>query len=126
MIAPENKVEEIRSSQGRSYVKGDQDYVSSAPNAADPSVKQNGLADKAGREEVPEEELRQRVNQVNTQIANTNVTLKIRVDQETGKNLVTVVDRETGEVIREIPPEETVRLEARIEKMLGIFVDSTM
>ena len=126
MIAPENKVEEIRSSQGRSYVKVDQDYVSSALNAADPSVKQNGLADKAGREEVPEEELRQRVNQVNAQIANTNVTLKIRVDQETGKNLVTVVDRETGEVIREIPPEETVRLEARIEKMIGIFVDSTM
>jgi len=57
------------------------------------------------------------------ELATVNVKLNIRVDPETGTRVVKVIDRDTGDVLREIPPEELVRLEANIERMIGIFFD---
>ena len=124
MITPENTVEEVRLGQGRSYVQAGKETVSLAHKKVNPAVKGAELSED-NNVKPAEKDLIQNVNQFNTEMGNANVALKIQVDQETGKNLITVVDRETGEVIREIPPEETVKLEARIEKMIGIFVDST-
>jgi len=36
---------------------------------------------------------------------------------------VTVTDKETGEVIREIPPEEIQRLSVKLGELAGMFVD---
>lgn len=49
--------------------------------------------------------------------------LAFSIDSSTGKTVVTVVDTGTGEVIRQIPPEETLRLAARIREMLGVLLD---
>ncbi len=39
---------------------------------------------------------------------------------------VTVTDKETGEVIREIPPEELQRLSGKMEEMVGMVFDGTV
>ena len=125
MATPENMVEEIRTSQVRSFVPADRERPSSAAKRS-VSIKEAQPGQSSIENQVPEEDLLELVEQINSEIGSTNVTLKIQVDHETGENMVQVVDRETGEVIRQIPPEETVKLEARIEKMMGIFVDSTL
>lgn len=45
--------------------------------------------------------------------------LEIRIHEETGKVLVKVISHETGEVIREIPPEEMIELAKKMEEMTG-------
>lgn len=52
-----------------------------------------------------------------------NVKLQISFDVDTGQRIVRVINRDSGEVVREIPPEVLVRLEASIEQMIGIFFD---
>ena len=45
------------------------------------------------------------------------------VDQESGKSFIQVVDRDSGEILRQIPPEEARRLSAALKEMVGNMVD---
>ena len=46
-----------------------------------------------------------------------------RVDEELGKVLIKLYDRETGETIREVPPEEIVKLGQRMKRLSGMLLD---
>jgi flagellar protein FlaG len=52
-----------------------------------------------------------------------NRRLDFRVDEETNRVVVKVVDTTTDKVIKEIPPEQLLQLAARIQEMIGILVD---
>jgi flagellar protein FlaG len=43
--------------------------------------------------------------------------------QAGGKDVIRVVDRETGETIRQFPPEELLQFMRNLTKMLGTFMD---
>lgn len=60
-------------------------------------------------------ELERAVQEVNAALQSFAVGLHFEVDSETDKLVVKVVDRDSGEIIRQIPSEETLR----IAKMLG-------
>ena len=122
MITPAETLEEIRLSQPRVLVPAERDKTVSSNKSDQDSPKRPASPSESNKTE----ELIERVSQFNTELANSDVTLKIQVDRETGKNLIKVIDRKTGEVLREIPPEEVVRLEARIEKMIGLFFDRSV
>ena len=44
-------------------------------------------------------------------------------DQAGGKNVIKVIDRDTGETIRQFPPEELLQFMRNLTKMLGTFMD---
>ena len=48
-------------------------------------------------------------------------SLNFRVDQGSGRMVVTVTDGETGEVIRQVPGEEALKMAQRIEDMTGLL-----
>ena len=52
-----------------------------------------------------------------------NIGLKFSVHEQTGRVKVTVLDKETGEMIREIPPQQILNLMAKIDEMMGILFD---
>jgi len=52
-----------------------------------------------------------------------NRRLKFSVNRELNKVIVKVIDGSTDEVIREIPPEEIQRLQARIRNAIGLLFD---
>jgi len=49
--------------------------------------------------------------------------LGFTVHEGTGQLLAQLVDRKTGEVIRESPPREFLDLAARMKEMVGLFLD---
>ncbi|MBO8142018.1 MAG: flagellar protein FlaG [Firmicutes bacterium] len=49
--------------------------------------------------------------------------LRFLVHEETERVYVRVIDRESGEVIREIPPEKLLDLIGRIQEMIGLLID---
>jgi flagellar protein FlaG len=53
-------------------------------------------------------EVQQAVSRINDHIQALRRDLKFRVDQETNQVVVTVVDAQSGEVIRQIPSEEVI------------------
>lgn len=70
------------------------------------------------------------VELANTAMKITTYQLQFRIHEESGKIQVKVVDSESGEVIREIPPEQMLEIAAGIkemlekfDKMVGVLVD---
>ncbi|MBA3036695.1 MAG: flagellar protein FlaG [Desulfobacterium sp.] len=52
-----------------------------------------------------------------------NIDLSFSVHKASGKIVVSVVDENTGEVIREIPSSEALDLSAKIEETIGLILD---
>jgi flagellar protein FlaG len=50
-------------------------------------------------------------------------TLEMSVHEKTHQILVKVLNKETGELIREIPPEKTLDLVAKMMEIAGIIID---
>ena len=49
--------------------------------------------------------------------------LSFVVDNDTGSTVINIVDSENGEVIRQIPPEELLRLREKMGEIQGLLLD---
>jgi flagellar protein FlaG len=61
--------------------------------------------------------------QIDSFLRSINKSLQFRVDQATGEMIVTIRDDETGEVIRQVPGEDALRIAQRIEDTLSAMLD---
>jgi len=52
-----------------------------------------------------------------------NVGLRFQVHEDTGKFVIRVIDEQTNEVVREVPPENLLDLAAKMEEMMGMLYD---
>lgn len=52
----------------------------------------------------------------------TSIGLRFEIDDATHKVITKVVDKDTGEVIRQLPSEEVLRFARAIDKLQGMFV----
>ena len=52
-----------------------------------------------------------------------NTSIQFQVHDKTNQLVIKVADRDTGEVIREIPPEKSLDFLAKVQEMLGLIVD---
>ena len=73
-----------------------------------------------------EDEVRESVKDVNEIVDKVKEGLSFQIHEDTEKMMVKVVDLNTDEVIKELPPEEMLDLQARIHEMVGILIDETV
>jgi flagellar protein FlaG len=59
------------------------------------------------------------INTLVNQVASTKISFD--VDDDTGRAIVRVLNKETGEVIRQVPPEELLTLVARMQQLSGLI-----
>lgn len=64
----------------------------------------------------------QAATRVNEVLSLADPQLRIRVDNETERVVVKVVEQESGEVIRQIPPEELLELEKYLSSPKGLLL----
>lgn len=97
---------------------------SKADNNIDANVKQSRTNDsiKAAKK-VDEKELKHAVDRANNVLFKNNTHLQFRIHDVTKDVMVKIVDDETGDVIKEIPPEKMLDLVAKIWEIAGIIVD---
>lgn len=62
------------------------------------------------------------VERVSKFVAQTGAEISFSVDEESGLNVVKVIDKASKEVIRQIPSEEMVAIAAALDKLQGLFV----
>jgi len=72
-----------------------------------------------------EEALSERIRELNQQMQNRATQVQFTIDDDTENVVVRVLNKETGEVIREIPPEEILNLKKAIEDMRGLVFSGT-
>jgi len=52
-----------------------------------------------------------------------STSIQFSIHEKTHQIMVKVMDKESGEVIREIPPEKSLDFLAKVQEMMGLFVD---
>lgn len=71
------------------------------------------------------ESLESAVSNINDYVQNLQRSLQFTVDEATGKDIVTVLDKETEEVIRQFPSEEVLEIARRLseekDKAISLF-----
>jgi len=70
-----------------------------------------------------EKEVRKSVKDVNEIVDHVKEGLSFQIHEDTEELMVQVIDVNTEEVIKELPPEEMLDLKARIHEMVGILID---
>ncbi|PLC06475.1 hypothetical protein CY658_05435 [Variovorax sp. RO1] len=77
---------------------------------------------KAEVEEATPVQIEMAVKSVNASLESRSISLQFEVDRDTDKLIVKVVDRSNGEVIRQIPTEEVVRIAKVMDQQAGLLV----
>lgn len=73
-------------------------------------------------EAVRSEQVRQRIRAYLTE---NNRSLNFRVDENSGRTIITVFNEETGEVVREIPPEQVIEIAKVLGETTAVFFRAT-
>jgi flagellar protein FlaG len=68
--------------------------------------------------------VREAVDRINAFLKSAQRDLNIEIDKDTGIVVVKVVDRESGEVIRQIPPEEALAIAKNLDTAQGVLFRS--
>ncbi|WP_338827788.1 flagellar protein FlaG [Neomoorella thermoacetica] len=69
-------------------------------------------------------DLHQAVEQLNKAADTFNVEIRFKVDNENNELYVYVIDTSKGEIIRRIPPENVLDVASRMERMVGLILDT--
>lgn len=69
-------------------------------------------------------QVREAVSKLNDYVQNIRRTLSFSIEESTGRTVIKVYDSETDELIRQIPPEETLRLAEVIDdQSASLFIE---
>lgn len=82
--------------------------------------------EKKEREKLSSEEAQQIVNGLNEFLKPKYTTLKFKLHEESDRYYVEVIDRDTKEVIREIPEKDLLDMYAKMTELLGLFIDEKL
>lgn len=87
--------------------------ISRAETAENENLKEPGTPSK--------EQLKQAVDKINKSMNNSVV--EFGVHEATHRITIKIIDKESKEVIRELPPEQTLDMIAKVWEMAGILID---
>ncbi|MCP5415713.1 MAG: flagellar protein FlaG [Chromatiaceae bacterium] len=74
------------------------------------------------QDQLEEQELTQVMNRLNELVQNVRRELNFRVDDDSGHTVIEVIDSETEEVLRQIPPEDVLTLLEHLQNFGNGFV----
>lgn len=85
----------------------------------------NGAADQGKDSEKNANRVKDAVNQANNRLKQKHASTRCEFSyhEPTGRISIKVMDKETDEVIREIPPEETLEMMEKMWELAGLIVD---
>ena len=105
------------------------------PKTAD-KVLENNLQEKGPKEQVlnqqeiqkvkydlKRDELQRAIDQTNQMIFKDDNRFEFKIHERTGRIMVKLINNETDEIVKEIPPEKILDLVASIWDLVGILVD---
>lgn len=95
--------------------------VSVTPTAVQPV---SGTVDaKAGKHATADPKaLQDAVDKIEKVVNTYNRELKFSIDKDLGVSVVKVMDKDSGDVIRQIPSEDMLELAKGLDKLIGLFV----
>jgi len=90
-------------------------------NAVVSAVEQSTEQSATDNEQIPEK-LTQVASELSDMMSMMRKGLAFKVDENSGQAVVTVLDRDTGDVIRQMPSEEALKLAEKLSEVTGLLM----
>lgn len=78
------------------------------------------------KEKPSAEEIQKDLDAMNSHLESMNMSIQFNVDKGSKDIVIKIVDRNSGEVIRQIPSDEVLRLREHMTEMAGLIVQETV
>lgn len=75
------------------------------------------------QDEISKEKVEKTVQSLETISQALNTRLSFSVDEKTGRNIIRVLDSETGDLIRQIPAQEMLDIVSKLRGVIGVLFD---
>ena len=86
-----------------------------------------GNADTATQQQPLErEQLEKMAQQLQDFMGEMNRSLQFQVDEDSGRDVIKVLDKATGDVIKQYPSEEVLSLVSKLSETAGLLIDQTI
>ena len=72
------------------------------------------------------EQLEKMAQQLQDFMGEMNRSLQFQVDEDSGRDVIKVLDKNSGEVIKQYPSEEVLNLVSKLSESAGILIDQTV
>lgn len=78
-----------------------------------------------GKESVKPEEIKAAVSELNRLAGNFNEKVKFSLDEKTNRIIIKLINRDTNEVVSEIPSKYSIKLLEHFQEYMGLFIDES-
>lgn len=72
------------------------------------------------------EQLEQMAQQLQDFMGEMNRSLQFQVDEDSGRDVIKVLDKDTGDIIKQYPSEEVLNLVSKLSETAGLLIDHTV
>ena len=110
----------VTAAPARMSAPSGQNSAASGP-AAGKRASESGEALPAARAAIAAQDIERAMRKLNATMAAAQRNLSFRVDEGSGRTVITVVDASTHEIIRQIPSEEVLALSQALEAASGLL-----
>lgn len=124
-VQTDAQVASVASSTGRVEVETIQPVVAKNGGNQNAGTKEQDRASVQSDKEISPEKVKSAVDDLNKQIKSNlrRTQCSFKYHEETNRISITVIDSDTDEVIREIPPEKALDMLAKAWELAGLLVD---
>ena len=84
----------------------------------------NGVILSPEQASLTSKQLEQVAQQLQDFVGEMNRGLEFLVDEDSGRDVIKVIDKNSGELVKQYPSEEVLTLVAKLSEMVGSFVDA--
>jgi flagellar protein FlaG len=97
--------------------------VEKSNDSSQTALDKKALQEKAKEQRLSNEELAEAVQDIQSRLEVVGTRLGFSIHEETEDIVVEITNRESGELIRQIPSDEVLELRARLDELVGILFD---
>ncbi|WP_227006710.1 flagellar protein FlaG [Shewanella donghaensis] len=85
-------------------------------------AKAESLTEETAKEKPKDVEVAELVDELNSMVSLMRKGLAFKIDDESGKQIVNVLDLDSGDIIRQIPNEEALELSQKLAEVAGFLL----
>jgi len=102
--------------------------IDDVKKSASQAQQYQGSADTAMQQQQPleREQLEKVAQQLQDFMGEMNRSLQFKVDEDSGRDVIKVLDKATGDVIKQYPSEEVLSLVSKLSETAGLLIDQTV
>jgi len=86
----------------------------------------NSSVANAGQQPLEREQLEKVAQQLQEFMGEMNRSLQFQVDEDSGRDVIKVLDKDTGDIIKQYPSEEVLNMVSKLSETAGLLIDQTV